>query len=81
MTVEIVSPIYDNVDIRSWAKSIREIKIRELTEVIATLQKEYDGIKDINYSNATTDLYMHFRKTTILTDLLRLNLKLDILKK
>jgi len=78
---KIIKTTTMEVDIREWAKQIHRIKIRELKEVIAKLQKEYDSIKDVTYINPSTDLYMHLRMTTILTDLLKLNLKLDILTK
>jgi len=34
----------DNIDIPRWAKQIREIKIRELRELIEQEEKEYQGI-------------------------------------
>lgn len=71
----------ENIDIRAWAQQIHEIKIRELKEKIKKLQSHYNAIKDVTYANATTDLYMHFNKTTTLTDLAILNLKLDLLVK
>lgn len=40
--MEELSPIYDNVSIREWANTIRQIKIRELEEYIKTI-KIYSG--------------------------------------
>jgi orotidine-5'-phosphate decarboxylase len=31
----------ENIDIRAWAKQIREIKIRELQDLIKYVEKEY----------------------------------------
>ena len=35
------SPVLENVDIRAWAQQIREMKIREFEEAIATTKKYF----------------------------------------
>ena len=44
MTIEIVSPIYEDVSIESWAQVVRDIKIRELKNIIKEKTRILDDV-------------------------------------
>jgi hypothetical protein len=80
MTEEI-SSAYDNVDIKSWAKQICHIKIRELADAIDQKKKEaYDYIAmdltGFTLSKAIDEMAKGF---VIAVDLLRMQIKFDML--
>jgi hypothetical protein len=63
----------ENLDIRAWAQEIRQIKIRELTDMIAMKKEIIDSIT--NYSNITI---LNCREKHV-NDMCRLKDKLQIL--
>jgi len=65
----------ENLDIKAWAQQIREIKIREIRELI--VEKE-NAIRNTNFE---TEDYMSVRRVHALSDISRLNRKLSILTK
>jgi hypothetical protein len=61
--MENISPITDNVSIPEWAAQIREIKIRELSNLIGHVEKEVKEnvavihpLVYIHYKNRITEL-------------------------
>jgi len=74
----------DNINIKVWAQQIREIKIREFQEVIDAKKFEFDThiAKKLSSDIPITEAINMVTKSMRLgTDLIRMNLKLDILKK
>ena len=74
MAVEIVSPIYEDVDIKIWAEDIRFIKIHELEDLI---KEKGDAIKNTDFE---TEDYMSPRRMHLLSDISRLTRKLSWIK-
>lgn len=82
MTEEI-SQVYEDVDIKSWAKQIRENKIRELADAIKVKQKEGLEITEIEIGSfRLKQAIEHLEKSfNIAFDIIRMELKLEQLKK
>jgi hypothetical protein len=71
----------ENLDIRAWAKEVHQIKIRELKELIAEKQKAYDAFKVLVNTDPHTAAQIVCESALTASDIIRLNLKLDILQK
>jgi len=65
----------ENLDIKAWANQIRQIKIREITELI--IEKE-NAIRNTDFEKED---YMSVRRVHALSDISRLSRKLNILTK
>lgn len=70
---DYLSETYDDVSIRKWAKEIHQMKIRELEEIILTLQR---GLSVLNVKNSEDIVFWH---VTQRNRILKLERKLDIL--
>lgn len=69
--MDYISEIYDNVSIESWAQGVREIKIRELKELI---EEKGNAIRNTDF---TKEDYMSPRRIHLLSDISRLERKLS----
>jgi hypothetical protein len=78
--MEETSPIYENVSIPEWANNIRQIKIRELQQVIADKQKEYNRLTVEEGTDDWTTYEIILQSILLAVDIIRLTRKLEILK-
>jgi hypothetical protein len=81
MTEEI-SQVYENVDIKAWAKQIRNNKIREFADAIDEKKKEARAYIEMDLSGYTLPKALDeiARGLVIAVDLCRMEIKLDMLK-
>lgn len=70
---DYLSETYDDVSIRKWAKEIHLAKIRELEDMIITLQR---GLSVLNVKNSEDIVFWH---VTQRNKILKLERKLNIL--
>jgi hypothetical protein len=82
MTEEI-SQVYENVDIKAWAKQIRNNKIREFADAIDQKKKEGIEFTETEIGGFTlAQAIDHLSKGFLIAvDLCRMEIKLDMLKK
>ena len=75
MTVEIVSPIYENVSIRDWAQSVRQIKINELRNKVGQHEKAWK-----TFCRMTDNMYVDDVQDDYIKTLNGLKEKINILE-
>lgn len=82
MTEEI-SQVYENVDLKAWAQQIRENKIAEFQEIINNRQKDGNNYLAMDLSKYTLPQAIDeiAKGLVIAADLIRMELKLQMLKK